>query len=94
MRYIEKHRVQRNQARKCQEKGEKMNYEMCDNCSVTSRLTDINYATKRNKARLLLCPKCFDNFALMIVQLVEDKRFERENKVTKPENAKKKKVKK
>lgn len=55
-----------------------MNYEQCDNCSATSRLTDINYATKHNKARLLLCPKCFDNFALMIIQLMEDKRAERQ----------------
>lgn len=51
---------------------------ICDNCEKANDLTDINYATKRNKSRLLLCPECFDNFALLVIQLVEDRRAERE----------------
>lgn len=55
-----------------------MTQPICDNCEKDNDLTDINYATKRNKTRLLLCPECFDNFALMIIQLVENRRSSRQ----------------
>jgi hypothetical protein len=50
--------------------------EICDNCEKIKELAEINYLTRRQKVKLILCKECLDNFAEMVVELAEPEQNE------------------
>jgi protein-arginine kinase activator protein McsA len=50
--------------------------EICDNCDKIKDLVEINYLTRRQKVKIILCKECLDQFAEMVVELAEPEEAE------------------